>query len=174
MMIRFAQFASALLVILALCSTGTAHAYCLYNKTSRQTIQFAVADSVRALGSNADIAMPNLTANDKRIKPGETFCCKPGDSHCPITRTKTLDVTLEMLLSNPAQHPRCGSADARSGVQLLADGYLLIRNSRFDSTRPLGVKNAPIAIDSMSADGRLIQTFYCPVSGVGLLASDFK
>lgn len=148
-------------------------------------MQFAVADSSSAFGVTAQNNKPpsgfefKLSSSDKYLKPGDNFCCKQGSKNCAATYTKTLDVTLEISLPNPAKHPRCGAADNRAGVKLLADGYLLIRNSRFDIAKPLSANNAPVAVDSMSADGRLLQTFFCPVSlngaGVGgLSVNDFK
>ena len=202
------RLATTFFVMLAVSGVSSSHAYCLYNKTSSLTIQFAVTDSAGAWtnntgtgtpysaksgtnllpnaapgaipngGRNAPFAMRSLTANDKYLKPSESFCCKQGDKNCPVTFAKTLDVALEIKLSNPQKHPRCGSAENQTAVKLLTDGYLLIRHARFDTTKPLSQQNAPVAIDSMSADGRLLQTFYCPVSmgsGVNSLsANDFK
>lgn len=156
---------SAIALTLAVFAQPASAAHCIYNKTRQQSITVSSDRSNLLLGAGAH------------------FCCKPNDPLCgPAAPVWKIDAVID---KRPLW---CGVADAakkRLPITLPPnDSYLLVRDARATAT-PLAaaptapatpatpvapasmaaLPRAPIDVDVMTSDGRVVTTLTCQFSG---------
>lgn len=151
-----------LLIIAALSfvpTTANATSHCVYNKTRELTVSVSSDKSSLSLAAGAH------------------FCCKVNDALCGNTPPSGTPIW-RVGSSIERRALWCGPVDERnptiSGVIALPtkDSYLLVRDSRPVATGPSAssrasatTQRAPLDVDVMSVDGRLLSTLPCQFSG---------
>jgi hypothetical protein len=130
-------------------ATVVPSAHCAYNKTRQLTVVLA--------GDRSTIT----------LQPGAHMCCKPNDAMCgsqPLASWR-IEAAVE------GRQSWCGNAPQRGPITLPSgESYLLIRESRgmpppAVAKLPQPAKRAPLSVDVMSADGRLLGTMPCQFVG---------
>jgi hypothetical protein len=172
----YSLMAGAIIAGASVVSAGNASAasFCAYNKTRQQAVVI-VSDK-----------------NSLTLSAGSHFCCKPNDALCGNTGSSAADgrgVTWRIEANIGGRLAWCGDPtrknnNASNGIALTAaDSYLLIRDLREATmpprptvtptptlppssvSAPSTALRAPLIVDLMSADGKVVGTSSCQFNG---------
>ena len=184
-LVTFAMLIAATAATLA--NPARAASYCLYNKTRQLTVAISTEKTVQAVGAGAHycckptdvLCVPQPTNTplrwklDANIDRRAVWCGSPDERDARRPVAITLPATDSYLLVRDSRAPNVSNgaspASAATAIDRTHSGASRPTNAAANSAGPAGAgdvfRRAPVDVDLMSADGRLLRTLPCQFTG---------